>query len=223
MNLNIAMTTGLISVLGLFLAGCESSPLNGQSSRAGAKGPALVAQQQKVCQIVLDGFKEEERFRQQANNEKNPIRADALQAQRHAADDKMFDALYAFLGPSGEFQGWRARVDDLGRPNAEGKIKVGFETRGPCNFPLPLYFGGSTGNSNAIPLASPLGQTLAQLDVSKEVVLSGVFLWAPKGGGYLNGARYSDKHHFMPPEGGGYPTLAQIGVSVRLTSITQAR
>jgi hypothetical protein len=101
-------------------------------------------------------------------------------------------------------------------------VKVGFTA--DCRFPLPLYFAMSTGEANAIPLASPAGQTLANLDVAKDVIVSGTFLWAPKGGGYWPcHAPFIDRHHFLPLECVALPTLGQIGVSVRLTAISQAR
>jgi hypothetical protein len=134
----------------------------------------------------------------------------------------MFDALQAFVGPSGEFTGWRGRAT-IERPDDKGRVKVGFTS--DCRFPVTaLYFGMSAGDANAIPLASALGQTLASLDVSKDVIVSGAFLWAPKGGGYWPcHAPYIDRHHFLPLECVGLPTLGQIGVSVRLTSIAPAR
>ncbi len=99
------MTAGLVSTLGLFQAGCGNSALNGQSARGSGRGPSLTAQVQKFCQIVSDGDKEVERLRAQGRQENNPLRHDALQRQEVLAEDKMFDALYAFVGPSGEFTG----------------------------------------------------------------------------------------------------------------------
>jgi hypothetical protein len=221
MNANLSVTAGLIIGLGLFLAGCESSPLNGQPSRAVAKGPTLVAQQQKFCQIVLDGANEYGRIVDQDRAEHNPLRSAALEKQEIVVEDKMWDALYAFVGPSGEFAGWRGRAS-VQHPDRNGRIKVGF-TSG-CRFPINgLYFGMSTGESNAIPLASPLGQALATLDESKDVIVSGVFLWAPKGGGgWPCGMQFSDRHHFLPIECVAIPSLGGSGVSMRLTSIAQA-
>jgi hypothetical protein len=220
MNVDFRCTIGLL-IVECFLAGCGGSPLNGQVGTAGAKAPGLVAQQQKFCQIIQDGSNESGRLAAQANAETNPFRQDALQAQGYAAENKMFDDLYALLGPSGAFEGWRGRVG-FRRPDDRGRINVGYSG---CQFTKNgLYFSMSTGENNAIPLASPLGQAVAQLDPSKDVIISGAILLAPKGGGYWKfGMNYLDRHHFLPLEGEALPKLDQIGVSARFTSIAQAR
>ena len=210
--------------LSILLTGCGDPQLNGQSARA-AKGPSLVPQQRQFCQIILDGANEVGRLMDLRNDEHNPLKNEALEKQQYFAEDKLFDALYALIGPSGQFTDWRGEIG-FDRPNEKGEIFAALRITNACRFPMKtLYVSLVTGKGDAIPLASPLGQTLAALDVSKEVIASGTFVYARKGGGYWSPGSppYSDKRHFLGLENMPFPGLSNVGFSVHLTSIAPAR
>jgi hypothetical protein len=117
-------------------------------------------------------------------NEKNPPRTETFRKQIDGIAGKLWNDEYAIIGPSGEFKDWRGKPDRVGADRLVfwtsacpgGPDNVGLET-GSLDFRNPTG-QGVTEQSPHIPLASPLGQTLAALDMSKAVIVSGKFIWA---------------------------------------------
>jgi hypothetical protein len=201
--------TGIAGVVALLAAGCGGPALNGQSKRA----PSLPAQQQKFCDRFHAAYAEYGRLTDAAEKEFNPIRYEALKKQIDDIHAKVWNDQYAMIGPSGEFKDWR------GNP--------GFERSGPDTLiffmnacpGIPGRVGLKTGlfgfpsSSTHILLASPVGQTLASLDMNRAAIVSGKFIWDA-----------TAHDHFMPAEDGMsiYWRATGLTLMVRISSIAQA-
>jgi hypothetical protein len=157
-------------------------------------------QQKRFCQILKNQSSERQRIEDAAATaaSRNPLNAPNVDDQKQALIVKTFNDLYALVGPSGNFTGWRGKLttqinysDD--RPPKQtfvvlfvpdcfdeatvrhlGDIFTLYTHRGPLE------------DTNVSP-NSALGQAMRQMDLSKpKYTVSGQFVWAPpppKGGG----------------------------------------
>ena len=220
-----SMTMATVLVAG----GCGRSV---QTVTADTKGiPAgAPAVQQKFCEKIIAWIEEFARRDRAEANEPNPLKKEALQKQRAAkGPNEAWDDLYALIGPDGEFKDWRGRPDlrraDDGR--LELVVRIGSLKEGGVYVSLKtgrrVY--GRGGVDTSIPPDGTLAQTLATLDVTKDVVVSGKFVWIPElrvGEGERPGV--NDQSHFV----GAHTALNVLNIRrpifmVRFTSIAQAR
>ncbi len=172
------------------------------SSAASAEGALSGAEQQsRFCQIL----KNEPIARQKLESAavqttlRNPLNGTNVDAQKQALFSKMFDDLYALVGPSGTFTGWRGKFVRLAvdySPNKPNKqiFVISFIPdcfgSDPYGRPLNILsldtYRGPLEETHVV-ADSPLGQSLRQMDLSKpKYTVSGQFVWPPpppKGGG----------------------------------------
>lgn len=236
--------SAVVVALALVTAGCGGSTAEGQSPRGASAN--LPAQQRKFCDqynATVDGYDRTIRAR---DDEQNPIRKEALQQQLAGIGDKFWDAEYAVIGAAGEFQNWRGRLsfdrrttDERGMPVSGDEVGLLSAVLGACehrgqwdgvqlatgSVDMPPAPGKRTAMTvqTFIPLNSPLGQTLASLDVKRDSIVSGTFIWAVKGMRKpMNYVRES-QHFVSGGELNSVLDYRSFSLLVRFTSIAQAR
>jgi hypothetical protein len=232
-----AAVLGLIAVAAAFL-------YFGGGTQASASGNKLnmPVQQQKFCKILLDGYLTKLRLQKQIDAERNPFRQDALNKQSLGIADRVFDDLFALIGSSGKFEGWRGTLG-FSKPDNKGKMQATVSFTCPLDgYPefknnvqymetqLFHYVHLATGYSftdkqeTGIPYSSPLGQTVAAFDEGERVAASGTFVWAPPGDTSTRSMTIVGKNHFHPSDIGIPIRLngGQLGLCVRFSSIAHA-
>lgn len=199
-----AFRTVFLSLLMFMTAGCQKSDVfaNGLAIPRG-----LPEQQARFCKLLQDEPIARQRLEDTASAaiQRNPLNAPNVDSQKNALFSKTFDDLYALVGSSGTFTGWRGKFSALdtveeppfGRSSPKPRKRVFILSFTPDCFGkdvvdrLGEIFTFSTGmtpldDTNILP-DSPLGQSLRQMDLSKpKYTVSGQFLWPPsppKGGG----------------------------------------
>ena len=154
-------------------------------------------------------------------SEMNPIKKEAIQNELNEIDPKFWKVLYALMGPSGEFKDWRGKLGFRRRNDIDGVRD--FNPNRPVH---PEQFTASvtvcedrhiaTGSEATFILAaSPMGQTLASFDMTKDAIVSGAFIFsnAPN--------RITPFMDAAPGAGIGFRFAGPL--LVRFTSLVQAR
>lgn len=159
-----------LALLGVF---ASTGSLCAEPPKAPAAANGIPAgapeQQRRFCYLLLHWNEEYSRQVKAVADQPDRIAANALPA---AASDKGLAELYAFVGPTGEFRGWR------GHPyiNANGgSAVVDLQVCNMRNKTEPAMVDVHI-NASGIPLDSPLAKLLASIKTAKDVVVSGVFL-----------------------------------------------
>jgi hypothetical protein len=239
MKVSVWSATVLPCALALLSAGCGKSV----ESVAAAATPGIPAgappQQQKFCQTILKWNEEFARRNQALEKESNPIRKEQMQKQWNGAEDEAWDELFALVGPSGEFAGWRGKVYLPRNLDQPGKYAVGFNVctmrnglagegidvgLGTAKVAWPARNGHPAGSVDTlIPEGSPLGQSLGALNVDKEATASGNFIWATPDMQKCCWHGVNERFHFLPGLDQPYTAIRTPYLMVRFTSITQAR
>lgn len=188
-------------------------------------------QQTRFCKIILNEPIEKKRIEteQAEAAQRNPLNPSDFEARKKAVYPKMFEDLYALVGPSGTFTNWRgqltARIDNShGRPSKRVFV-VSFVPDCPDANPnstpvLTLSTAEVHGAATHIDPDSTLGQSMRDLDFSsnRKFTVSGQFIWAPQP---PRGSVWQDldtRYRFYPTI--GYFNEGYYDFVVRITSIS---
>lgn len=219
----------VVSGVVLVIAGFNYLP---SASSPGKKAANIPAQQRQFCQLLVDAALKSGRLGDSIKYSNNELRNETVNAQIAQIEPKLWNDLYALIGPSGEFKDWRGglRVVRNADPQLKGTFFVSLaycNSRDLTSAELmtgnpSLYHGQAQIANTFIPANSPLAQQLASIDTSREVVASGKFVWEPQAQVEMEEKNHWPQHHFTSPRTQSKPSYGDANLLVSFTSVTQA-
>jgi hypothetical protein len=150
-----------ILLLGALALTAPAAPEAGKGIPAGAP-----EQQRKFCATLLSWNEEYSR------RVKAPPTTAKHVPTPDAASDQGLAELYAFIGPTGAFKGWRGHASILvNGGSARVDLQACYMRNEIAAEMVDVHLGGG-----GIPADSPLAKSLASINTAKDIVVSGVFL-----------------------------------------------
>lgn len=199
---------------------------------ADGKTMNLPPQQKQFCQLLVDAVLKSGRLSDSIKYSNNDLRNDAVNAQIGQIEGKLWNDLYALIGPSGEFKDWRGglRIVRNADPQLKGTFSVSLaycNSRDLTSAELmtcnpSLYHGQAQIANTFIPANSPLAQQLGSIDTSRTVIASGKFVWEPVAQMEMEEKYHWMQHHFTSPRTQSKPNSGDANLLVSFTSVTQA-
>jgi hypothetical protein len=211
----------------LTMTGCENSHV----SASGAPDSSIPAQQNRFCQIIKNVPIEKERIENLAQHEPNPFKRKEISDREWNVFPQMFETLHAFIGPSGTFTNWRARLRSVGPAERnEHSLRIVFAVDcgdyNPRVNSTPILIistlKGIREDTDIAP-SNPLYRVIKEeLDYRKKTfTVSGQFIWVPpplQGQVSLTSdGRLDGRYHFYPM--GATFLEGHLDMVVRFTSI----
>jgi hypothetical protein len=159
------------------------SPVSG-AIKAPAGGAPI--QQRNFCQLLLNEKVEIRRLEKQKDDQHNPFLAGEIAGKQEKLFNKLFDDLYSVVGSSGTFTNWKGKlffspVRKLFDDHPEYITFIFYPNCLPVeNLPTLATIKDDWSDTHFhYDANSPLFKSLQTLDISKDVIVSGQFLWAP--------------------------------------------